>query len=278
MTDAHSARGNAQSAVQSAQSALAARLRAAGCVFAEEEAAVLVDAARDVEHLEEMAVRRCAGEPLEHVVGTVRFGSVDLQVGPRVFIPRQRSLLLAQVAAETLHERHVEQPVVVEAYCGVAPIAAAVADGTVGARIHVVDIDPTALEYARRNLPVGAHAHLGDGLSTLPRQLQGAVDVIAAVPPYVPDGAVDLLPHETEHEPQAALLAGHDGLDHIRRLVADAPTWLADGGALLMEMNAAQAEQILTERGDDWADSERIVGDDGQTAVVRLVRRSRVRG
>ena len=115
MTDAHSARGNAQSAVQSAQSALAARLRAAGCVFAEEEAAVLVDAARDVEHLEEMAVRRCAGEPLEHVVGTVRFGSIDLQVGPRVFIPRQRSLLLARVAAETLHERHVEQPVVVEA-------------------------------------------------------------------------------------------------------------------------------------------------------------------
>ena len=262
-----------------AQSAtLSARLRAAGCVFAEEEAAVLFDAARDVEHLEEMAVRRCAGEPLEHVVGTVRFGSVDLHVGPGVFIPRQRSLLLARVAAEAIASRHVEQPVVVEAYCGVAPIAVAVADGTVGARIHAVDIDPTALDYARRNLPIDAHAHLGDGLSTLPRQLRGAVDVIAAVPPYVPDGAVDLLPHETEHEPQAALLAGHEGLDHIRRLVADAPIWLADGGALLMEMNTAQAGQILAERSDDWADADRIVGDDGQTAVVRLVRRSRAQG
>lgn len=286
MTDAQSARGDAQSARGSAQSAargarsaaLATRLRAAGCVFAAEEAAILVDAARDVEQLEEMTARRCAGEPLEHVVGKVRFGSIDLHVGPGVFIPRQRSLLLAQVAAEVLRRRHVEHPVVVEAFCGVAPIAAAVAEAAIGARIHVVDVDAKALDYARRNLPAGAHAHLGDGLSTLPPRLLGAVDVIATVPPYIPDGAVELLPHETEYEPRTALLGGSDGLDHIRPLVGVAPEWLADGGALLMEMNTAQAGQILAERSDDWADADRIVGDDGQTAVVRLVRRSRAQG
>lgn len=287
MTDAQSAAGDAQSA-------LAGRLRAAGCVFAEEEAAILLDAARDWGELSEMTARRCAGEPLEHVVGTVRFGAVDLRVGPGVFIPRQRSLLLAEAARDAVRNRAssrpahgragasdaqlCDPPVVVEAYCGVAPIAASVADRVAGTRIHVVDVDVTALEYARRNLPASARIHRGDGLSALPDELRGRVDVIAAVPPYVPDGAVELLPHETEHEPQAALLAGAEGLDHIRRLALEAGDWLADGGVLLMEMNAAQAEQLLAETSDVWDGAHSVAGADEQTAVVRLVRRHRAAG
>lgn len=262
-----------------AQSALVETLRAAGCVFAEEEAAILLDAARDCGHLAEMTARRCAGEPLEHVVGAVRFGAVDLSVGPGVFIPRQRSLSLADAAVEAVRVRSGGQPVVVEAYCGVAPIAASVAAAVRQCRLHVVDVDATALAYARRNLPTDAVIHRGDGLSALPRHLLGTIDVIAAVPPYVPDGAAGLLPHETDHEPTRALLAGADGLDHARRLVAEAPDWLADDGALLMELNVTQAEQLLAATsGGIWCDAHSVVGDDAQTAVVLLTRRSRVSG
>lgn len=248
-------------------------LRRAGCVFAEEEAAVLREHAAGAAELDELCARRAAGEPLEHLVGWVRFGDLRLRVGPGVFVPRQRSLLLARIAVAAVRARR--SPLVLEAFCGVAPIAATVAAAGLDARLHVIDIDPAALACARQNLPRGSGVHLGDGLSPLPPGLRGHVDVIAAVPPYVPDASVGFLPHEAcDHEPRNALVGGPDGLDHILELIRAARDWLCVGGILLVEMNSEQFE-LVTDRvehiGHD--DLDAIPGADGQTVVARYRRR-----
>lgn len=247
-------------------------LRRAGCVFAEEEAAVLREHAAGAAELDELSARRAAGEPLEHLVGWVRFGDLRLRVGPGVFVPRQRSLLLARIAVAAVRARR--SPLVLEAFCGVAPIAATVAAAGLDARLHVIDIDPAALACARQNLPRGSGVHLGDGLSPLPPGLRGHVDVIAAVPPYVPDASVGFLPHEAcDHEPRNALVGGPDGLDHILELIRAAPDWLCVGGELLIEMNKAQYGPVVREgRTGAPYDCDVVSGDDGQTAVARLRR------
>lgn len=220
--------------------ALASRLRAAGSVFAEDEAAILIEAATDDAELEQFATRRVAGEPLEPLVGWVRFGSLRLAVGPGVFVPRQRSLRLARLAVRRV--RATRDAVMLEAYCGVAPLAATAVASVPGAEVHAADVDPTALAFARRNLPPRAHVHVSDALDGLPDDLRGRLTTIAAVPPYVPVGELELMPREArEHEPATSLVGGGaDGLDHARRLIGDGRAWLARGGSMLLELHAAQ--------------------------------------
>jgi release factor glutamine methyltransferase len=218
---------------------LAARLRAAGCVFAEEEAAVLRDAAQDTAELACLTDRRLAGEPLEHVVGRVGFGGQVLSVGPAVFVPRQRTLLLAGLAADAARPRPA--PVVVEVCAGVAPVAAVVAAALPGAQVHAADVDDRALAHAARNLPADAGVHAGHLLDALPDRLRGRVSVLAAVAPYVPAGRAGELPREArDHEPAAALYGGPDGLDLVRELVDTAAPWLAPDGVVLLELARSQ--------------------------------------
>ncbi|GGI45434.1 release factor glutamine methyltransferase [Agromyces flavus] len=252
--------------------ALAARLRAAGCVFAEEEAAILLEAASDdPARLEHLVERRATGEPLEHLVGWVHFGSLRLSVGPGVFIPRQRTLRLARAAVRAAREQ--QRPVVLEPFCGVAPLAAAVAESVPDAEIHVADIDPAALEHARRNLPAGAGVHLSDGLAGIPSSLRGRVTLVAAVPPYIPSTERRLVPHEAlEHEPEAALFAGPDGLRNVGTLIDELGGWLAPEGVVLIELNRRQyrAAAVLARRSG-WTPRARR-SSDGQTVLLELRR------
>lgn len=250
---------------------LVARLRTAGCVYAEEEAALLREAADGAGRpaLDRLVDRRVAGEPLEHVVGWVELGGRRLSVGPGVFIPRQRTRLLARRALEALPRR--PGAVLVEAYAGVAPVAATVAAGRPDAEVHACDHDPAALAYARANLAdhPRARTHLGDGLAALPDHLTGRVDVLAAVPPYVPDDARGLLPHGADHEPDVALLGGADGLDHVRRLLA-ATDLLSPEGCVLVELHRDQAVTAAAYAGARGLAVRTYHGDDGQTAVLEV--------
>lgn len=248
---------------------LAARLRGAGSVFAEDEAAVLLEAATDEAELDELVRRRVAGEPLEPLVGWTRFGRLRLAVGPGAFVPRQRSLLLARAAVRVA--RAQADPIVLEPFCGVAPIAASVAAAVPDAEIHVADVDPLPLRFARRNLPEAANVHLGPGLTGLPAALRGRLSLVASVPPYVPDGERRLMPREAlEHEPPRALFAGADGLDHVRALVADLVGWLRPDGRALVELHRAQWSAAAEHaRSFGWRPSLRI-GSDGQTALLVL--------
>ncbi|MBC2934961.1 putative protein N(5)-glutamine methyltransferase [Nocardioides sp. zg-1228] len=220
-----------------------ARLRAAGCVWAEEEAVLLEEAATSDGELEALLARRVAGEPLETVLGWAGFLGRRLVVAAGVFVPRRRTELLARTTLDHLarSDRRVagSRPVVVEMCCGVAPVAACLEDS--GAQVHAADVSPAALDCARANAPSAA-LHLGDLYDALPPGLRGRVDVLAANAPYVPtDRVADMPPEAREHEPLVALDGGADGVDLHRRLARDAVGWLAPGGVLLVETSPAQA-------------------------------------
>lgn len=249
---------------------LTARLRAAGCVFAEQEAAELFAAAPDPARREELLRRREAGEPLEQVVGQVVFGALRLSVGAGVFVPRQRSLLLARAAAAAA--RRQREPVLLEAFAGVAPVAAAVRAAVPGVEVHASDVDDRALWHAAINLGDNVALHRGDVLAALPRSLRSRVTLLVAVPPYVPVTARDQLTREArDYEPARALFGGPDGLAHVRSLLDQVEPWLAPDARVLVELHrdqwpaaAAHADECGLRAG------RRHDGRDGQTALLCL--------
>lgn len=213
------------------------RLRAAGCVFAEDETRLLLEAAGTDAELDELITRRVAGEPLETLLGWVEFCGLHITVEPGVFVPRRRTGLLAEQAAALVRPGAV----VVDMCCGSGAVGAVLLARTPGVELHASDIDSTAVRCARRNLP-GAHVHQGDLYAALPDRLRGRVDVLVANAPYVPTGAIATMPPEArDHEPHITLDGGTDGVDVHRRIVAQAPDWLRVGGRLLIETGERQA-------------------------------------
>ncbi len=227
-----------------------ARLRAAGCVFAEDEAALLVEAARTPVELAGMVDRRVGGLPLEHVLGWAEFHGLRIAVDAGVFVPRHRTELLVDAALDALGTRpHV---VVLDLCCGSGAVAAALLaaldpptgpdSGGVALEVYAADIDPAAVACARRNLGDRDRVFAGDLYAPLPPALRGRVDVIVANAPYIPTDTLRLLPREArDHEPRVALDGGAEGLDVQRRVAAGAPGWLAPGGTLLIETSERQS-------------------------------------
>jgi release factor glutamine methyltransferase len=227
----------------SPQSVIVTRLRAAGCVFAEDEARLLVSAAQTPAELAAMVDRRAAGLPLEHVLGWAKFCGLRIAVDPGVFVPRRRTELLVRQATALGRS----PAVVVDLCCGSGAVGAALVAALDRVELHAVDIDPAAVRCARRNV-AAAHGQVyeGDLYQPLPAALRGRVDILVANAPYVPSDAVRLLPSEARvHEPRAALDGGADGLDVLRRVIAAAPLWLAAGGSLLVETSERQAPETV---------------------------------
>ncbi len=226
-----------------------ARLRAAGCVFAEDEAAVLLSAARTPAEIDTLVERRASGEPLEQVVGWAEFAGLRIVVDGGVFVPRRRSEFLVSVAVGLAgwQTDGGEIPVVVDLCCGTGALGLAVANGLAGwADLHAADLDPAAVACARRNVePAGGRVYVGDLFGALPRRLRGRADILICNAPYVPTGQVAFLPAEArDHEPLVALDGGLDGLAVLRRAASGAPSWLAPGGVLLVETSDRQAAEM----------------------------------
>ncbi|MCZ7433757.1 putative protein N(5)-glutamine methyltransferase [Streptomyces sp. WMMC1477] len=226
------------------------RLRAAGCVFAEDEAALLATAARNPAHLTALVDRRASGLPLEHVLGWAEFRGLRIAVDEGVFVPRRRTEFLVRQALAAAGR----PAVVLDLCCGSGAVGAALGAAVAPTELHAADLDPAAVRCARRNLdPYGGHAHTGDLFTPLPPGLRGRVELLTANVPYVPTDEVALLPPEARlHEPRTALDGGSDGLDVLRRLAAEAPAWLAPGGVLLAETTDHQtpaAVALLTGHG-----------------------------
>ena len=214
-----------------------AQLRAAGCAFAEDEGRLIAAEAGSPAEREAMLERRVAGEPLEQILGWAQFCGLRISLDPGVFVPRRRTEFLARQAIDAARPGAV----VVDLCCGSGAVAAAVSAAVRDLDVHAVDIDPTAVACARRNLPA-ASVFLGDLFSPLPIALRGRVGVMIANAPYVPTGALALMPPEArEHEARVALDGGPDGLDVHRRVAAGAAPWLAPGGVLLVETSEQQA-------------------------------------
>ena len=232
------------------------RLRAADCAFAEDEARLLISAARTRAELAAMVDRRAAGLPLEQVIGWAEFCGLRITVDPGVFVPRLRTeflvrqaAALASQAAGPAGQAALDQPraVVVDLCCGSGAVGAALVAALGPVELHAVDIDPAAVRCARRNAAAGGgRVYEGDLYQPLPAALRGRVDILVANPPYVPTEAICLLPPEARvHEPRAALDGGADGLEILRRVTAAASQWLAPGGHLLVETSERQAPQAV---------------------------------
>jgi release factor glutamine methyltransferase len=260
------------------------RLRAAGCVFAEDEADLLSAAARNPAELDTMVDRRVAGQPLEHVLGWAEFCGLRIAVDPGVFVPRRRTEFLirqavalagraarpaTRAASPAAAGGAPPRVIVVDLCCGSGALGAALAAALDGVELHAADVDPAAVPCARRNVAAaGGQVYEGDLYEPLPAALRGRVDVLVANVPYIPTEAIGLLPPEARlHEPRVALDGGADGLDVLRRVAAAAPLWLAPGGHLLVETSERQASQAV----DTFARSglvPRVASSDELNATV----------
>jgi release factor glutamine methyltransferase len=246
-----------------------ARLRAAGCVYAEDEAALLMDAAASAAELEAMVGDRVAGLPLEQVVGWAEFCGLRITVEPGVFVPRRRSELLARQAVAAATGWPAGPVPVVELCCGAGAVAAVVAATVDRADVRAADIDPAAVACARRNLPAD-RVFQGDLFAALPDELRGGVAVLVANAPYVPTAEVAFMPAEARlYEAPVALDGGPDGLDVQRRVAAGSPDWLAPGGVLLIETSGRQAPATLAAMADAGL-TTRLVTDDELDATVAI--------
>ncbi|MFC8193442.1 putative protein N(5)-glutamine methyltransferase [Cellulomonas sp. NPDC057328] len=256
--------------------ALVARLRAAGCVFAEEEAALLRAAATGAADLEALADRRVTGEPLETVLGWVAFAGRRVAVGPGVFVPRRRTELLARAAVDlacaAAGTPAAGGPVVVELCCGVAAVATVVAQDVPGTRVHAADVDPVAVRWAAHNLGDHGAATTGDLFDALPADLRGRVDLLVANAPYVPTHAVATMPVESRaHEPRVAVDGGADGVDVQRRLLAGVDAWVRPGGHVAVETGERQAPVTAAAFPAGWV--THVLRDDDLDGTVVVGRR-----
>lgn len=219
------------------------RLRAVGCVFAEDEADLLISAAATPARLAAMVGRRVDGLPLEQVVGWAEFCGLRITVEPGVFVPRRRTEFLARQAIALASPGAV----VLDLCCGSGALGAALAARVRDVELHAADIDPASVRCARRNVAgAGGRVYEGDLYDPLPGTLRGRVDILVANTPYVPTGEIALLPSEArDHEPRVALDGGADGLEVQRRLAARALEWLAPGGHLFVETSERQAPDAV---------------------------------
>lgn len=240
-------------------------LRAAGVASPEVEARRLVEEATGVEgaelalvldeaatrrrvaHLDAMVARRRGGEPLQHVLGRWGFRRLDLLVDRRALIPRPETEVVAGLALDRLAGRL--SPVVVDLGTGTGAIALSLAMEHPSAVVWATDRSSEALEVARANLAgLGRPASRvrlaeGDWFAALPAHLRGTLDLVVSNPPYVAEA--DELPEEVAAwEPPEALVPGPSGLEAVEAIVAEAPAWLAPGGALVLEHAPHQAEAV----------------------------------
>ncbi len=244
-------------------------LRLAGCVFAEDEAALLVEAAADQAELRLLVAERVAGRPLEYVLGWAEFAGIRVHVTDGVFVPRLRTVLLLQTALETVAS--VAAPRILELCCGSAALATAFERERPDAIVLASDLDPRAVECARLNLGDPGRAFVGDLYDAVPSEHAGLFDVIVANAPYVPTGEIAFMPQEARlHEAAIALDGGPDGTALQARVAEGASRWLAPGGTLVVETSVRQADATcaLFERAglvprilrDDSLDATAVAG------------------
>jgi release factor glutamine methyltransferase len=244
--------------------ALAALLCGAGFIAADEEAEqLLACAAGDAGLLDSLVRRRLTGEPLAWITGSVSFCGLQIRIDPGVYVPRWHSEPLARRAVERLPANGTA----IDLCTGAGAIARVLATGRPGARVVASDVDPRAVACARAN---GVEAYRGDLFAPLPRTLEGRVDVVVGVVPYVPTAELPLLQRDTfAFESPLSYDGGRDGTEIVRRVLAGGPRVLRRGGALLLELGGGQADELLDELARlGYADVAVLVDEDGDVRGI----------
>jgi release factor glutamine methyltransferase len=211
---------------------------------------------RALPFFDDMVERRAAGEPLQYVLRRWGFRSLDLLVDRRVLIPRPETEVVVEVAIRELRRIDSQRPLVADLGTGSGAIALSIAVEVPAAHIWATDASEEALAVARANLagigsPAAVRVRMARGrwFDALPAAFRGEFDVLVSNPPYI--AADEVLPAEvSDWEPQSALVAGPSGTEAIADIVAGAASWLAQPGALVVEIAPHQAEdaRALAER------------------------------
>lgn len=196
----------------------------------------------------ELVRRRAQRVPLQHLVGSVGFRYIDIEVGPGVFVPRPETEVVAGIAIDRAREC-AAAPLVVDLCSGSGVIALAVANEIRGARVHAVELDSSAVRWLTRNAALRQEAgdtavvvHEADVVGALP-DLDGTVDVVVSNPPYVGEDEMSFVdPEVRDHDPHIALVAGDDGLAVIGQVASTAMRLLRPGGWVIVEHSDRQGE------------------------------------
>ena len=189
-----------------------------------------------IDQLHKLVLVRASRIPLQHILGWAPMGTISVEVGPGVFVPRPETELLMEWGLKALVG--VASPVVVDLCTGTGALALSIAAARPDAVVHAVEIDPQALSWTRRNSTARVAAgdtpirlHSGDATDpSLLSDLDGLVDLVVCNPPYVPEGT-PVQPEVGVHDPHHAVFSGADGLDVIRHVVRAAARWLKPGGS-----------------------------------------------
>ncbi len=218
---------------------LAARLRVAGFVAAEDEARELFQCARgDARSLDTMVERRLSGEPLAWITGVTDFCGLTIRIHPDVYVPRWQSEPLARRAIQRLPVHGVA----IDLCTGSGAIATTLMSERPGARIVASDLDERAVACARDN---GVETYQGDLFKPLPALLRANVDVVVGVVPYVPTSVLSTLQRDTlTFESPLSYDGGHDGVDVLRRVIDESREYLRPGGSLLLELGGDQVDAL----------------------------------
>lgn len=202
-----------------------------------------------IERYRALVARRATREPLQHILGTAVLGPAVVAVGPGVFVPRPETELLLEWGLRSL--RDVPNPLVVDLCSGSAALAIAISIGRPDARVHAVEVDPVAREWAARNIathvrggggPVTLHAADVRSPDLLP-ELEVKVDLVVCNPPYVPEGT-PVPPEVADWDPPGAVFGGADGLALLPAVIGAAAGLLRYGGALAIEHDDSQGESV----------------------------------
>jgi release factor glutamine methyltransferase len=245
---------------------LTAQLSRGGFIAAEDEAKeLLARAAGDGELLDSLLARRLTGEPLAWIIGRVSFCGVEIRVDPGVYVPRWQSEPLARRAVQSLPDTGVA----IDLCTGSGAIARVLTVNRAAARVVATDIDERAVSCAAAN---GVEVYRGDLFDPLPEALEGRVDVIVGVVPYVPTPALPMLQRDTfTFESTLAYDGGPVGTDVLRRVVRESPRFLRPGGALLLELGGEQADALHDDLARlDYVDVSVLVDDDGDVRGVSM--------
>jgi release factor glutamine methyltransferase len=210
--------------------------------------------------------QRCHGVPLQYLTGEQQFLDLVLGVAPGVFVPRPETEVLVERALEVLGGA---ASVVVDIGTGTGAVALALKRRRPDAVVYATDVSGDAVAVARTNASrhaLDVQVLEGDLFAPLPPELEGMADMVISNPPYVAEEEYEDLPDEVRAEPYEALVGG---VELLRRLAEESPTWLSPGGWLVVELGAAQGGEVAALLGDRFESVEVLPDLAGRDRVAR---------